>query len=215
MSIVILTFIWISNLFISTTYAKQVQNIKDCLEQNEDCLEQDSLVDSSNEESVADERLQETSFFFNIVKMIFALLLILALIFFLSKLFNKKNNSLHQLNVLENMGGISVGQNKSIQIVRIGTSFYVVGVGENIELLKEITDETLQQELLENQGERVEFNSLFQSIFNRRKTSDSANEHQNEEQPFLTSLSEELEKIKKKRATMLNENEKKRDDGHE
>lgn len=215
MSIVILTFIWISNLFISTTYAEQVQNIKDCLEQNEDCLEQDSLVDSSTEENSDDERFQETSFFFNVVKMVFALLLILALIFFLSKLMNKKNNSLQQLNVMENMGGISVGQNKSIQIVRIGTSFYVIGVGENIELLKEITDEALLHELLENKGERVEFNSLFQSLFNRGKTSDAANEPSNEGQSFLTSLSEELEKLKKNRTSMLHENDKKRDDGHE
>src|SRR5690625_7861512 len=98
--------------------------------------------------------------------MIFALLLILALIFFLSKLFNKKNNNLHQLNMMENMGGISVGQNKSIQIVRIGTQFYVVGVGENIDLLKEITDENLQQELIQNETEAVKFKSLFQSLHN-------------------------------------------------
>ena len=215
-SILILIFILVSNLFVSTTYAEQVQNIKDCLEQNEDCLEQDeqdSLVDSSNEENLTNERLNETSFFFNIVKMIFALLLILALIFFLSKLFNKKNNNLHQLNIMENMGGISVGQNKSIQIVRIGTQFYVVGVGENIELLKEITDENLQQELLQNETEAVEFKSLFQSLLNRGKSPD---ENQKEtRQPFLTSLSKELEKIKKGRRAMVNENESKKDDGHE
>src|SRR5690625_5298213 len=197
MSIVILTFIWISNLFISTTYAKQVQNIKDCLEQNEDCLEQDRLVDSSIEEDLKNERFQETSFFFNVVKMVFALLLILALIFLLSKLMNKKNKNIQQLNVMENMGGISVGQNKSIQIVRIGASFYVIGVGENIELLKEITDEALLYELVENKGERVEFNSWFQSLFKRDKTEDVANDSQYEEQSFLTSLSEELEKLKK------------------
>src|SRR5690625_3223067 len=187
MSIVILTFIWISNLFISTTYAKQVQNIKDCLEQNEDCLEQDRLVDSSIEEDLKNERFQETSFFFNVVKMVFALLLILALIFLLSKLMNKKNKNIQQLNVMENMGGISVGQNKSIQIVRIGASFYVIGVGENIELLKEITDENLQQELLQNETEAVEFKSLFKSLINRGKSPDENKKEQRK--PFLITLS--------------------------
>src|SRR5690625_6431262 len=209
-------FILVSNLFISTTYAEQVQNIKDCLEQNEDCLEQDeqdSLVDSSNEENLTNERLNETSFFFNIVKMVFALLLILALIFFLSKLFNKKNKNLQQLNVMENMGGISVGQNKSIQIVRIGTSFYVVGVGENIELLNEITDEDLQQELLRSKGETVEFHSLFQSFFRRGNSTDK--QHKESTEPILASLSAELDKLEKGRQTMMNENEQKRDDGHE
>ena len=41
---------------------------------------------------------------------------------------------------MKNMGGISLGQHKSIQLVVIGESYYLIGVGDDIRLLKEITD---------------------------------------------------------------------------
>src|SRR5699024_11744787 len=54
----------------------------------------------------------------NIVKMVFALLLILALIYTLL-CFLKKRRSYEKAGSLENIGGISVGQQKSVQIIRI------------------------------------------------------------------------------------------------
>ncbi|MDT2247325.1 flagellar biosynthetic protein FliO [Paenibacillus larvae] len=36
------------------------------------------------------------------------------------------------------MGGVPLGQNKSIQIVEIGQSLYIVGVGDNIQLLEKV-----------------------------------------------------------------------------
>ena len=42
--------------------------------------------------------------------------------------------------LMKNMGGISLGQHKSIQLVVIGESYYLIGVGDDIRLLKEITD---------------------------------------------------------------------------
>ena len=41
---------------------------------------------------------------------------------------------------MKNMGGISLGQHKSIQLVVIGETYYLIGVGDDISLLKEITD---------------------------------------------------------------------------
>ena len=41
---------------------------------------------------------------------------------------------------MKNLGGISLGQQKSIQLVVVGESYYLIGVGEDIRLLKEITD---------------------------------------------------------------------------
>ena len=41
---------------------------------------------------------------------------------------------------MKNMGGISLGQQKSIQLVVIGEAYYLIGVGDDIRLLKEITD---------------------------------------------------------------------------
>ena len=43
-------------------------------------------------------------------------------------------------NSIRSLGGVPLGQNKSIQIVEIGHSLFVVGVGENIQLLDKIID---------------------------------------------------------------------------
>src|SRR5690625_648829 len=90
-----------------------------------------------------------SSFLLNILKMFFALLLILALIFLIAKLWNRKNNQLQQSNILENLGGIPLGQNKSLQIVRIGNRFYVLGIGESVELLMEITDDHITEQFVQ------------------------------------------------------------------
>src|SRR5699024_8567109 len=61
---------------------------------------------------------------------------------------NKRHKLFSNVKVLENLGGVSVGQNKSIQIVRIGKRLYAIGGGDNIELLKEITDADVKTGLL-------------------------------------------------------------------
>src|SRR5699024_12467079 len=64
------------------------------------------------------------------------------------KISNKQHKLVSNVKVLENLGGVSDGQNKSIQIVRIGKRFYAIGVGDKIELIKEITDPDVKTELL-------------------------------------------------------------------
>lgn len=78
---------------------------------------------------------------FDFVKMIFALLFVIVLIYGLVKLMNKRNRLLKPFQYVENIGGTSVGQNRSIQLIKVGKSVLVVGVGETIQLLKEIEDE--------------------------------------------------------------------------
>src|SRR5699024_6679095 len=55
--------------------------------------------------------------------------------------FLKKRRSYEKAGSLENIGGISVGQQKSVQIIRIGDKMYLLGVGSNVELLKELSEE--------------------------------------------------------------------------
>ena len=52
----------------------------------------------------------------------------------------KKNKGTMFGNSIRSLGGVPLGQNKSIQIVEIGHSLFVVGVGENIQLLDKIID---------------------------------------------------------------------------
>jgi flagellar protein FliO/FliZ len=73
-------------------------------------------------------------------KVIFFLLVIIGLFYVLVRFLAKKNHFSMFGSSVRSIGGIPLGQNKSIQIVEIGHSLFVVGVGENIQLLDKIDD---------------------------------------------------------------------------
>ncbi|MEW9697710.1 flagellar biosynthetic protein FliO [Paenibacillus sp. SI8] len=75
-----------------------------------------------------------------ILKVIFFLILIILLFFVLIKYIAKKNKGSFFGNPVRSLGGVPLGQNKSIQVVEIGHSLFVVGVGDNIQLLDKISD---------------------------------------------------------------------------
>ena len=192
------------------------KNVLDCLDgDNEDCLEEtdENLKEETNEipEPLVDEENMNTgSFALNIVKMIFALLLILALIYGLLW-FLKKRRSYEQVGALENIGGISVGTNKSVQIVRIGSSMYLLGVGENVELLKELSAEEAEQvQLDKSQSPSVPAASFLQGML-RKKGTKEGQQSGNIERDFQASFQKELDKLKENRHQLM-DNYKKKDD---
>lgn len=74
------------------------------------------------------------------VKTLLALLFVAGLLLALLKFINRKNRMFDQHRLMKNVGGLSLGQQKSIQLVVIGESYYLIGVGDEVRLLKEITD---------------------------------------------------------------------------
>nr|WP_239588154.1 flagellar biosynthetic protein FliO [Gracilibacillus alcaliphilus] len=86
------------------------------------------------------------SFLSSLLRLVLALAVVIAIIIFISKFLQKKNKLFKRQQIVENYGGISLGPNKTIQIIKIGNRYFVVGVGDNIELLMEITDgKTIEQ----------------------------------------------------------------------
>lgn len=92
---------------------------------------------------------------FDFIKMMFALLFVLALLYGALKLINSKNRVGNGRSV-ENIGGTNLGNNKSLQLVKVGNSILVVGVGDSINLLKEITDEEEREQLLQSYRDRAD-----------------------------------------------------------
>lgn len=78
--------------------------------------------------------------FIAFLKLILALVLVLALIYFLYHFVAKRTRKFREGSTLKNIGGVSVGTNRSIQLIRLGNEVLVVGVGETVQLLKEIND---------------------------------------------------------------------------
>jgi flagellar protein FliO/FliZ len=71
---------------------------------------------------------------------IFCLILIIALFFIIIKVISQKNRFMMSGRSVKLIGGVSIGQNKSIQVVEVGHTLFVVGVGDNVQLISKIED---------------------------------------------------------------------------
>ena len=68
----------------------------------------------------------------------------------------EKGNVSPKLQTVKTLGGATLGGNRSVQMVKVGNSILVVGVGENVQLLKEINNETEIEEILQAYNQRIE-----------------------------------------------------------
>ena len=118
-------------------------NPYDCLEEkNKDC-DQEHKANLNKKGTIRRRYCRQRKFrfiFWDYVRIVFALLFVIVFLFALLKFINRKNRMFNQHELMKNIGGLSLGQNKSIQLVVIGETYFIVGVGDEVRLLKEITD---------------------------------------------------------------------------
>lgn len=194
-------------------------NVSDCMNNNDECTnedinseeEADVINEDSNNGMVVNGDNSSPSLVFEIIKMFFALLLVIGLIYVVLKLLGKRNKLGSNIKSLENVGGISVGQNKSIQIVRIGNQVYMVGVGDNVELLQEITDEETIQQILHDEQQSEDFlGTNFMSMLTKKKKINTRED--DSDQSFEKLFEQELNNLKSNRGKMI---QNYKEDSHE
>ncbi|WP_112180854.1 MULTISPECIES: flagellar biosynthetic protein FliO [Paraliobacillus] len=152
------------------------------------------------------------------LKIVLSLILILGLMYLLLKLFNKKTKLYKHANTLENIGGVPLGSNKSIQMIRIGDSIFVVGVADNIELLTEITDEETKKQLLESQTEQASSNQIANVIGKTiSRVSSKKQQVTSTKSPaeFSSLFKNELNGLADKRKKITEQYKRKEEDKHE
>lgn len=156
-------------------------NVLDCLENEEECNEEevnidneqpqpnendeDTIMNNDNEFLVEDDA-DNSSMGWQMVRLIVGLALVLGLVYVVLKFLGKRNGFNQQPGLLRNVGGVSVGANKSVQIIRVGNKYYLIGVGDNVELLEEIDDPETIEQLLDQSAEK---GSDPLSFFSREK----------------------------------------------
>lgn len=157
----------------------------------------------SADEGTVEETEKQTSFsFFDFLKMIFALVFVLMLLYLLLKLLNRKFKLPQESKYLQNLGGVSLGQNKSVQMIKIGNRILILGVGETIELLREIEDEEEYKEIIDMHKE-PDFPSVEQHMMrlfqkNGKKTDQPDNSFKNELESLLKERRERMVRLKQK-----------------
>ncbi|CAM3891336.1 flagellar biosynthetic protein FliO [Cohnella lubricantis] len=75
-----------------------------------------------------------------LLRIVLVLAFVVGLIIFLLRYIGKRNRGWWMNRTLRSLGGLSVGTNKSLQIVEWNGRIYVLGVGEDVTLLDSITD---------------------------------------------------------------------------
>lgn len=134
-------------------------------------------------------------------QLIISLALVLGLIYLFFWLLKKKN-SLTGSRLYNHLGGIPLGQNKSVQIIEIGSKIYILGIGEDIRTISILSDEeeieALKNSLNERSNVNFDFNSWSKSkLFKHREF--------NSKSRFELELTEKIEQLKNKRTQSMHE----------
>ncbi|QOR68897.1 flagellar biosynthetic protein FliO [Cytobacillus suaedae] len=208
----ILTFILLitlSNIFIFSTVAnadESDKNVDEWLENNDKPAEE---TDGTSSETDMNELGSSTEFSaWDFFKMILATLFVVSLIYLLLKFINKKNRLFNHYKYIENIGGTSLGTNRSIQLVKVGDRILVVGVGEDIQLLKEIDDNEEIKEILEEHNSRLDHLAQPRDVLNKLLQYKKGNSTEDTKE-FKSILKEQLSELSKGRKKMLEEFSKK------
>lgn len=109
----------------------------------------------------------------NLLTVIVVLAIIVVLIILLVRFIAKKNRISSYNRAMQTMGAVGLGPNKSLQVVQVGGSLYLVGVGEDITLLDKISDPAevaaLQQALAFENPEFPALTSALSHLMSRFK----------------------------------------------
>ncbi len=142
------------------------------------------------------------------VKMVLALLFVIVLLYGVLRFLNSRNKSFQQNQLIQNLGGVGLGQSKSVQLLQVGDSLFLVGIGEDINLLKEITDPDEIDKLTKIYEDKQDYGKAvpyISELFGRLKenVSDKTMKNEKKDPSFNETFQERLKEIKKDRSGVL------------
>ncbi|MCF2646563.1 flagellar biosynthetic protein FliO [Niallia sp. Sow4_A1] len=145
------------------------------------------------------------------IKMIFATIFVIFLMYFILRFINKRNHGYKNAQIIENIGGTGLGSNRSIQLIKVGNRLLIVGVGDSIQLIKEIDDEQEYKEILEEYNRKLDQLVQPSDIVTKvKKIVASGHSTSKPKESFTMRLSKELERISRERKEKMDVLEKKK-----
>ena len=138
------------------------------------------------------------------LRMILATIFVVMLLYIVLRFVGKKGRTYQKANSVENLGGTSLGANRSVQLVKVGGRILVVGVGENIQLLKEIDDPKEYEQLIEDYNGKME-QMIQPRDFVAKMKGKWLKKDETETNSFSSEFKNQLEKMSKSRKKLLKE----------
>lgn len=81
-----------------------------------------------------------TGYYLQLFYVFIVLAIIVTAIVILIRFLGRKNQSWMQGRSIRTLGAVGMGPNKSLQLVEVGGSIYLIGVGEDVSLIDKISD---------------------------------------------------------------------------
>jgi len=144
----------------------------------------------------------------SLVWLIVALLIVIGLIVVFIKFLSSRNRAWGANRSLRSLGGVTLGQNKSLQVVEAAGRIYVVGVGEDVALIDKITDPDTVADVvasLEDQAARTWNPAAVADLWNKVRTRGGKTDPEAEnwnDSSFEAMLSEKLNRQTDRRNRM-------------
>jgi len=201
---VMLLFFFAMMVFIpSPASAEEEPSVVDWVEDREQQNSQPE--DRKSIENGVSNQNEEPSLVMIIGQLIFYTLIILVLIYALIKFLALKQKKMQPNQAISMIGGTSLGTNKSLQLVKVGGTVYLIGVADQITLIKEISNKE-EIKLIENDMDRQP--AFFSnSWLGLRKKNSSKKETGKFEQLFNQSLTNQRNKQNQLQEDLYEENE--------
>lgn len=188
------------------------ESIEDYFKKSKEEIDKTPVLESDSEsEKVVDPEISTGGVSVTIwdyVKIIFALGFVVLLLYGLLRFVNSRNKTFQTNQLIQNLGGVGISQGKSVQLLHVGNSLFLVGIGEDISLLKEISDPEEIAKLTKIYDEKqdsgktvpyiLEIFSRFKRNFFPKKQSDEKNNPS-----FNETFQKRLQEIKKDRSEVL------------
>ncbi|WP_264987115.1 flagellar biosynthetic protein FliO [Lysinibacillus piscis] len=188
-------------LLPTSVYADNTNSVSDCYnKQDADKCKEDPPAAGTEEEVSAAGAVSAWDY----IKMVLALIFVVVLFYGLMKFLNKKNLNFQRNQLIQNLGGLSLGAQKSVQLLQVGDTLYLVGVGENVQLLCEINDATEVEKLLALYNDRQEFAAtspyILELLSKLKKSNHQQAPTEEKQNSFGELFEEKISKIKQERS---------------
>jgi flagellar protein FliO/FliZ len=153
-----------------------------------------------------------SSIFPLLLQTFFALFLIIGFIYLLFRFLNKKQRQFFGKTFVRPLGGCSLGPQKSLQLIQVGSSVYIVGVGENVNLIRHVEDPAEVEELLNSVDAQFD-NSNAMRLPNLLINLIQKNSSQGSAKKFSAVFQDKLQEAKKQRERIKKELSEDREKG--
>lgn len=193
---------------IPASVAAEEPNVMDWLKEEQPEPDGQIVEEIEPETNVGLNETNEKSPMLLIGQLIFYTLLIIIMIYALIKFLASRQKKLNPNQAIQLIGGTALGNNKSLQLVKVGGKVYLLGVADQITLIKEFASEDEIGISEADSGKPALFASSLLGFTKKQSDPDTKGRF---EQLFSQSLDKQKEKQNQLRSDLFKNDEEGRD----